>query len=69
MKRYLTFPIMLPHPVDHIPEPYQSQLRDMLMKHADSFGNSISDIKGTNVYEHHIELSDPTPAYMIQSSI
>ena len=49
--------------LDHIPEPYQSQLRDMLMKHADSFGNSISDIKGTNVYEHHIELSDPTPAY------
>ena len=49
--------------LDHIPEPYQSQLRDMLMKHVNAFGTSLEDIKGTDVYEHHIELNDPTPAY------
>ena len=49
--------------LDHIPEPYQSQLRDMLMKHVSAFGTSLSDIKTTNVYEHHIELSDTKPAY------
>ena len=49
--------------LDHIPEPYQSQLRDMLMRHSETFGKSLNDIKTTNVYEHHIELSDTTPAY------
>lgn len=49
--------------LDHIPEPYRSQLRTMLMKHVSAFGTKLEDIKGTNVYEHHIELTDDTPAF------
>ena len=40
--------------LSHIPEPYKSQLADMLMKHVSAFGTSLKDIKSTNVYEHHI---------------
>ena len=49
--------------LSHIPEPYKSQLADMLMKHVSAFGTSLKDIKSTNVYEHHIELSDTTPSF------
>ena len=35
----------------------------MLMKHVSAFGTSLKDIKSTNVYEHHIELSDTTPSF------
>ena len=47
----------------HIPEPYRTALRDLLMKHSSAFGTSLADIKGTNVYQHDIELEDTTPAY------
>ena len=54
----------LPEPdLDHIPEPHRRQLNDLLAKHRDVFGTNSADIKKTNVYEHHIELSDTTPAY------
>ena len=31
--------------LSHIPEPYKSQLADMLMKHVSAFGTSLKDIK------------------------
>ena len=49
--------------LSHVPEPYRTQLRDLLMKHVGTFGTSLEDIKTTNVYEHHIELSDTTPVF------
>ena len=49
--------------VAHVPEPHRRQLSDLLAKHRDVFGTHITDIKKTNVYDHHIELNDTTPAY------
>ena len=47
----------------HVPEPFRSQLRELLVEHRGVFGTNLSDIKKTDVYEHHIELTDTTPAY------
>ena len=49
--------------LSHVPEPFRTQLRDLIEKHRNVFGTDISDIKQTDVYKHHIELSDDTPAY------
>ena len=47
----------------HVPEPFRSQLQKLLEKHRGVFGTDITDIKQTDVYTHHIELEDTTPAY------
>ena len=49
--------------LSHVPEPYRSQLRQLLHHHRGVFGTDITDIKQTDVYKHHIELNDHTPAY------
>ena len=47
----------------HVPEPFRSQLRELLNKHREVFGTDMTDIKQTDVYEHRIDLHDHTPAY------
>ena len=49
--------------LSNVPAEHKERLKALLMKYLDVFGTKLSDIKGTDVYEHPIKMADDTPVY------